>query len=133
MPSFGHWVYTADRDATIEAYSQIERGGADRCDCAWCRNFRKVRPQVFPSEFLALLGVLGIDPNKDAEVYHIARLAPGRHYYGGWYHFVGNFRRNGRFSPYSLRHGVHDVDVASGSAKTAESQGITRRGIGIQL
>jgi hypothetical protein len=99
MPSFGHWVYTADRDATIEAYSQIERGGADRCDCAWCRNFRKVRPQVFPSEFLALLGVLGIDPNKDAEVYHIARPAPGRHYYGGWYHFVGNLDETGDFPP----------------------------------
>lgn len=97
MPRFGQWIYTADRDATFRAYSQVERGGVDRCDCAWCRNFRKVRAQVFPSEFLALPEMLGIDPNKDAEVYHNARLAPGRHNYGGWYHFVGTLDETGDF------------------------------------
>jgi hypothetical protein len=42
-----------------------------------------------------LLGQLGIDPNKDAEVYHNARIAPGRHDYGGWYHFIGTLDETG--------------------------------------
>ena len=35
---------------------------------------------------------------KDAEAYHNARLAPGRHDYGGWYHFVGQLTVDGDFA-----------------------------------
>jgi len=80
---------SVDRDATIRAYAQAERGGADRCTCNGCRNFRLARMRVFPPEFLELLDRLGIDPRKDGEVYRNARLAPGRHNYGGWFHFIG--------------------------------------------
>jgi hypothetical protein len=55
-----------------------------------------------PAEFLALLDRLGIDPLKDGEVSHIARLAPGRHIYGGWYHFVGTLEETGDFPPVDL-------------------------------
>ena len=89
MSRFDAWNYRADRDATLLAYGRTERGGADTCECAGCRNFRVARADCFPPEFIALLGELGIDPRKDAEVYHIARIAPGRHDYGGWYHFIG--------------------------------------------
>jgi len=89
MSDFDEWKYRADRDATILAYGRIERGGADTCDCAGCRNFRAARDDCFPPEFIALLAQLGIDPRKDAEVYHNARIAPGCHDYGGWYHFIG--------------------------------------------
>jgi hypothetical protein len=89
MSDFDEWKYRADRDATILAYGRTETGGADKCDCAGCRNFRAARVDCFPPEFIALLDQLGIDPNKDAEVYHNARTAPGRHDYGGWYHFIG--------------------------------------------
>jgi hypothetical protein len=47
--------------------------------------------------FLALLEALGIDPFKDAETYHNARLGPGRHDYGGWFHFVGQLHTTGDF------------------------------------
>jgi hypothetical protein len=57
------------------------------------------RERVFPLEFLGLLDQLGVDPHKDAEAYHIARLAPGCHIYGGWYHFVGSLDKTGDFSP----------------------------------
>jgi hypothetical protein len=90
MFSFGQWKYSADRDATINAYRREERGGVDTCDCANCRNFRIARNYVFPASFLGLLDQLGIDPFKDAEVYHNARLSAGRHDYCGWYHFVGS-------------------------------------------
>jgi hypothetical protein len=43
------------------------------------------------------LNELGIDPRKDAEVYHSARLSPGKHLYGGWYHFVGTLEETGDF------------------------------------
>ena len=42
---------------------------------------------------------LGIDPEKEAEVYRNARLAPGRHDYGGWYHFIGTLDETGDFPP----------------------------------
>jgi hypothetical protein len=97
MSSFGEWKYTADRDATIAAYSQAKRGGADNCDCDGCRNFRIARSHVFPEKFLQLLDQLGIDPFKDAEVYRNGRLEPGRHDYGGWYHFIGTLDKTGDF------------------------------------
>jgi hypothetical protein len=105
MSSFGQWTYTADRDATILAYGRTERGGADTCDCAGCRNFRVARAGSFPAGFLALLDKLGIDPRKDAEVYRNARLAPGRHCYGGWYHFVGTLDQTADCPAVDLGHG----------------------------
>jgi hypothetical protein len=89
MSDYDEWKYRTDRDVTILAYTQTEHGGADTCDCAGCRNFRAARADCFPPKFIALLDQPGIDPLKDAEVYHTARIAPGRHDYGGWYHFIG--------------------------------------------
>jgi hypothetical protein len=105
MSSFGEWKYTADRDATMIAYGRAERGGADTCDCAGCRNFRVALARVFSDKFLTLLERLGIDPLKDAEVYHNAHLAPGRHDYGGWYHFIGSLDETGDFPPIGLGDG----------------------------
>jgi hypothetical protein len=102
MAGFGQCRYSVDREATTLAYGRAERGGADTCDCADCRNFRVARTRAFPAEFLSLLDQLGIDPCKDAEVYHNARLAPGRHDYGGWYHFIGTLHQTGEFPPVDL-------------------------------
>jgi len=97
MPTFGRWKYGVDREATLHAYAQVERGGSARCDCAGCRNFRLARARVFPAEFLALLDSLGIDPVKDAEVYRGGRVETDTHQYGGWYHFVGSLEETGDF------------------------------------
>lgn len=105
MASFGQWKYTADRAATTLAYSRAERGGADNCNCAPCRNFRVARARAFPAKFLTLLDQLGIDPRKEAEAYYNARLAPGRHYYGGWYHFIGTLDETGDFPVVDLGDG----------------------------
>jgi hypothetical protein len=105
MPNFGQWKYSADRDATINAYRQMKRGGVDTCDCPTCRNFRVARERVFPEAFLRLLDELGIDPLKDSEVYHNARLSPGRHDYGGWYHFIGTLDETGDFPVVQLGDG----------------------------
>jgi hypothetical protein len=97
MAAFGLWKYTVDRDATALAYSRAEAGGANACNCLGCRNFRLARERVYPSEFLALLDHLGIDPRKEAEAYHMVRTAPGFHRYGGWFHFVGSLDETGDF------------------------------------
>jgi hypothetical protein len=38
-------------------------------------------------------------------VYHNAHLAPGRHDYGGWYHFIGSLDETGDFPPIGLGDG----------------------------
>ncbi len=88
----GPCIITYDRDATLDSYSRIPQGGADDCDCQYCRNYILTRDKVFPPEFLALLIQLGIDFRKEAEVYHFARMENGRHLYGGSIYFVGEMR-----------------------------------------
>lgn len=95
MAKFGEWHYTCDRPATVEAYRRASAGGSKTCQCAACRNFVAAGLVVFPAAFLDLLDSLGIDPRKDGEAYHMARHSPGRHLYGGWFHFVGTLELTG--------------------------------------
>ena len=121
MASFGQWRYSVDRDATIAAYAETELGASDYlCDCSGCRNFRLARAQVFPGGFLALLDRLGIDPLKESEVFQYARLAPGRHSYGGWYHFIGTLDETGDFPPVKFEGGFA-VYMCHGSAPRLRS------------
>lgn len=99
MATFGSWQYTCDRQATAAAYSRASRGDSSRCTCNGCRNFVAACSEVFPTQFLLFLETLGIDPTKDGEVYHNARLSPGTHHYGGWFHFVGTLDVTGDFPP----------------------------------
>lgn len=105
MATFGNWRFECDFEATQAAYSPIDRGGAESCSCNGCKNFAAARSRVFPEAFLELLATLGVDPLKDTEAYHIARLAPGRHYYGGWYHFVGQLSVDGDFAQVDFGNG----------------------------
>jgi hypothetical protein len=52
------------------------------------RNSRR-KNEVYPAAVLELFGNLGIAANREADVSHFARLARGRHFYAGWFHFVG--------------------------------------------
>lgn len=87
--AYRDWIFDCDVEATRKAYDEIDFGGAEVCDCYLCRNFLAARPDVFPTKFLDLFVRLGIDHRKEAESYHINRLAPGLHLYGAWYHFIG--------------------------------------------
>lgn len=124
MPSFGRWTYTADRDATRLAYDRAERGGVDRCNCLTCRNFKLARLRTFPAAFLALLDQLGVDPGKEAEVYHNARLAPGRHDYAGWYHFVGSLETTGDFPVVTLGDGFTAWMCRAAAPRLASLKGL---------
>lgn len=75
-------------------------GGADTCGCAGCRNFKSARGHAYPPEFLTLLKSLGVDPLKDAEVFHMGwDEATAGHQYGGWFHFVGRLESNNTCPP----------------------------------
>jgi hypothetical protein len=106
MAEFGQWRYTVDRTATLEAYARQTAGGAATCTCTGCRNFVVARDQIFPARFVEFLNTLGIDPTKDAEVYNAGQVAPHRHHYGGWYHFIGTLETTGDFAPVDFGHGL---------------------------
>ena len=125
METFGLWEFTCDRPATVEAYSRAEAGGSDTCPCNTCRNFAVVREEVFPGVFRSLLESLGIDPRKDAEVYHNARIAPGRHDYGGWFHFIGTLEKDGDFPLVEMAEGFY-VWLRRAGAPTLSSLRDTR-------
>jgi hypothetical protein len=87
--SFGRWRLAVDPRATRDAYSAIPRAAPEACDCPPCRNFVAAKGRVYPAGVLDLFERLGIVPVREAEVYHLAPLAPGLHLYGGFLHFVG--------------------------------------------
>jgi hypothetical protein len=97
LATFGEWEFICDREATVAAYALAVEGGSDTCTCIWCRNFRVVRDRVYPTAFVEFLGSLGIDPRKDGEIYHNGEIEPGKHHYGGWFHFVGSLKKTGDF------------------------------------
>jgi len=91
--AYRDWLFECDPSATRIAYQQIVQGGAEECGCAGCRNFLVQRDVVFPPEVLKLFAELGVDHQRDAEIYHQAKLESGPHLYGGWFHFIGKIEK----------------------------------------
>ncbi len=83
------WNLNVDVESTREAYSKIERGGAEECGCQKCLNFVISRKIIYPEDVLILFGRLGIDFTKEVEVYHDGISKNGSHCYSGWFHCVG--------------------------------------------
>lgn len=99
MRSLGAWRFTCDLGSTVAAYARAEAGYTQTCTCNGCRNFVVARFEAFPKRFVALLESLGIDPVKEGEIYHTCRMSPGKHLYGGWYHFVGSLEDSSEAGP----------------------------------
>lgn len=87
---FGRWEINSDAESTRKAYDSVSIGGPEECGCGPCLNFAAARTEIYPADVLALFEKLGITPNREVEIYHMARLSSGRHLYGGWFHFVGS-------------------------------------------
>jgi hypothetical protein len=87
---FGRWLLSTDREATSGAYARVPVGGPEECGCEPCQNFVVARKQIYPVEALTVFDQLGVRFDREAEVYHMARLQSGKHLYGGWFHFVGS-------------------------------------------
>jgi hypothetical protein len=86
---FGRWELECDPIINRGLFTQVSLGAPGACGCAHCRNFAAARNQVYPADVKRLFELLGISMDREAEVYHTHRIAPGRHHYGGWFHFVG--------------------------------------------
>tara|TARA_Y100000310_G_C20291529_1_gene627440 strand:- start:45 stop:530 length:486 start_codon:yes stop_codon:yes gene_type:complete len=89
--NFKDWNFSVDKQTTSETYERIETPGAEACGCDNCLNFAAQRTNIYPTEIKELFSELGINWMKETEVSHYARTASEQHYYGGWFHFKGNF------------------------------------------
>ncbi|BDS10539.1 hypothetical protein [Aureispira anguillae] len=88
--SYKKWQFKVDITRTKEIYSNPAlKGSSEVCKCNPCKNFVLNRNQIYPREFIKLLNDLGIDKNKESEIYHMCKLEDGFHLYGGWFHFKG--------------------------------------------
>ena len=88
------WILECNVEATSEAYSKTSLGSAETCPCIYCKNFVVLRDDLFQGEFLKLLKILGVDYEKDAEIYE-ATLEKGKHQYAGWFHCIGKIKQTG--------------------------------------
>jgi len=86
-----HWRVRVDADATRAAYAVVPRGGADTCECDYCRNWVAQRDALLAGPIGALLAQLGIDGSRDAEVVEYGpELASGLRHYEAWYDCIGS-------------------------------------------
>src|SRR5258708_33550427 len=93
--TFARWEIECDAAITRDLFSRVRSGAPERCGCTHCLNFAAAREQVYRVDVIRLLDSLGIPLDREAEVYHTHRVAPGRHHYGGWFHFVGRILSRG--------------------------------------
>jgi hypothetical protein len=83
----GDQIIRYDHLRTRAAYAVIENGSAERCGCPYCRNFIAQRDTLYPESFRVLLDQLGIDAEKEGEVYEYGTDLPTP--YGGWFYLAG--------------------------------------------
>lgn len=88
------WEFTIDKDENEQTYARYtdEMSKPQTCGCASCLNYLENRDAVFPLEFKHLLASLGVDYQKEAEMYHSHRFTKGFHVYAGWFHARGRFK-----------------------------------------
>jgi hypothetical protein len=99
----GDQLIRYDSVHTRQAYSAMKCGDAERCGCSYCLNFAAQRTTAYPKNFLLLLDQLGVDPEKEGEVYECGPEGTLRTY-GGWFYFVGEL----------IQAGERMTDAASG-------------------
>ena len=90
----GDQILLHDRLRTETAYSAMKTGDAERCGCASCRNFVAQRSVAYPVRFRELLEQLGIDEQKEGEVYDYGADGSLRRY-DGWFYLVGELIQPG--------------------------------------
>ena len=99
----GDQIIGYDSVRTRTAYAAMKSLFAERCGCAYCRNFVAQRSTVYPEKFLQLLDQLGIDPEKEGDIHEFG--PPGSLMeYGGWFYVAGKL----------IEAGERMTDAASG-------------------
>ena len=90
----GDQMVRYDRERTEKAYAGIKGGDAERCGCSYCRNFAAQRSAAYPENFRRLLNQLGIDVDKEGEVYECGSSG-SLWLYGGWFYLTGELIQPG--------------------------------------
>src|SRR5436190_2868859 len=85
----GRWTIQCDPEGTRVAFSLVPIGSPESCGCNDCLNFTAARDRAYPSAALAIFNQLGIDSQKESEIWHTHRDETGLHHYGGFFHFIG--------------------------------------------
>jgi hypothetical protein len=83
-----------DQALTTTAYQTVPSGDAERCGCSYCLNFAAQRSSAYPSKFRLMLAKIGIDPDKEGEVYELGPDG-GNRIFGGWFYFAGEVAEGG--------------------------------------
>ena len=89
---FRDWEFIVDKELTKMTYDKVSGGSSEGCDCNDCKNFVNSRETIYPEEIKKFLTELGVDYKKESEICHYCRQDDGLHYYGGWFHFKGQFK-----------------------------------------
>jgi hypothetical protein len=85
----GRWTIQCDPEGTRVAFSLVPIGSPESCGCNDCLNFAAARDRAYSSAALAIFNQLGIDSQKESEIWHTHRDETGLHHYGGFFHFLG--------------------------------------------
>jgi hypothetical protein len=83
-----------DQVLTRTAYEVVPGGDAERCGCLYCLNFAAQRSSAYPDAFRSILEKIGIDPDKEGEVYELGPDGDSR-IVGGWFYFAGEVAEAG--------------------------------------
>jgi hypothetical protein len=87
---FRVWQLEAEPVATAAAYGVV-RAPTERCDCVWCRNFKRWRGDGIPVDVVQVLRHCGLDPARESDVYQQAlRPEDGSVLYRWFYFFRGS-------------------------------------------
>jgi hypothetical protein len=87
--TFARWQIECDPETTRKLYARVQSGSPEACGCEPYLNFAAARKQAYPVDVIRLFDSLGVADDREAEIYHTHRIAPRKHHYGGWFHFVG--------------------------------------------
>ena len=90
----GDQVILYDVARTRDAYAKMTSGDAERCGCAYCRNFAAQRSVAYPENFLQSLILLGINPDKEGEIYECGSES-SLWRYDGWFYLSGQLLEAG--------------------------------------
>ncbi|MEW5822226.1 MAG: hypothetical protein AB1782_18675 [Cyanobacteriota bacterium] len=80
-----NWKIKVDIKKTLEVYKSIS---VINCECIYCQNYLQAC-DLYEPEIKKLFDNLGVDVKKSPEIYTMNQGEDGRHFYGGWYHFIG--------------------------------------------
>lgn len=83
------WILAVDKEQTEAVYQQVEMAGTQSCICDTCKYFETIADEVYPDEIKQLFKKLGVDVNKNYEVFDLEGEKNERCFHGV-FHFKGD-------------------------------------------